>query len=35
MPMPSEHGSVFAQYGDASEDDVTDAIKTALSAKST
>ncbi|KAG7005047.1 pyrroline-5-carboxylate reductase [Physcia stellaris] len=34
MPMPSEHGSVFAQYGDASEDDVKAAIKTALSAKS-
>ena len=35
MSMPSEHGSVFAQYADASESDVSAAIQTALSAKST
>lgn len=34
MTMPSEHGSVFAQYVDASESDVSAAIQTALSAKS-
>ncbi|KAL8813528.1 MAG: hypothetical protein Q9200_000202 [Gallowayella weberi] len=34
MPMPSEHGSVFAQYADASENDVSAAIESALSAKS-
>ena len=32
--MPSEHGSVFAQYADASESDVSAAIQSALSAKS-
>ncbi len=34
MSMPSEHGSVFAQYADASESDVSAAIQSALSAKS-
>lgn len=34
MTMPSEHDSVFAQYADASESDVSAAIQTALSAKS-
>ncbi|KAL8819156.1 MAG: hypothetical protein Q9223_002359 [Gallowayella weberi] len=34
MPMPSEYGSVFAQYADASENDVSAAIESALSAKS-
>ena len=33
MSMPSEHGSTFAQYGDASESDVSAAIESALSAK--
>lgn len=34
MPMPSEHGTVFAQYTSASEADVAAAIETALNAKS-
>ncbi len=34
MSMPSEHGSVFAQYADASESDVSAAIQSTLSAKS-
>lgn len=34
MSMPSEHGSTFAQYVDASESDVSAAIESALSAKS-
>lgn len=34
MPMPSEHGTVFAQYASASKDDVSSAIETALRAKS-
>ncbi|CAF9911339.1 MAG: Delta-1-pyrroline-5-carboxylate dehydrogenase, mitochondrial [Heterodermia speciosa] len=33
MPMPSEHGTVFAQYADASGSDVSDAIESALTAK--
>ena len=32
--MPSEHGTVFAQYADASGRDVSDAIESALNAKS-
>ena len=35
MSMPSEHGTVFAQYADASGSDVSDAIESALNAKST
>ena len=34
MSMPSEHGSIFAQYADATESDVSAAIESALSAKS-
>lgn len=34
MPMPSEHGTVFAQYSSASKDDVSNAIGNALRAKS-
>ncbi|KAL8785058.1 MAG: hypothetical protein Q9195_008790 [Heterodermia aff. obscurata] len=34
MSMPSEHGTVFAQYADASGNDVSDAIESALNAKS-
>lgn len=34
MPMPSEHGTVFAQYPSVSKDDVSNAIETALRAKS-
>ena len=34
MTMPSEHASVFAQYADASEDDVSAAMESALSANS-
>ncbi|KAI4093619.1 MAG: hypothetical protein L6R37_007365 [Teloschistes peruensis] len=34
MPMPSEHGTVFAQYTNASEVDVAAAIETALNAQS-
>lgn len=33
MTIPSEHSSVFAQYAEASESDVSAAIETALSAK--
>jgi 1-pyrroline-5-carboxylate dehydrogenase len=33
MPMPSEHGTVFAQYHPASKEDISKAIETALDAK--
>jgi 1-pyrroline-5-carboxylate dehydrogenase len=33
MPMPSEHGTVFAQYRPSSKEDVSRAIETALSAR--
>jgi 1-pyrroline-5-carboxylate dehydrogenase len=33
MPMPSEHGTIFAQYSPASENEISYAIETALSAR--